>query len=114
MVLLRQMGAGLVDTKRVLINNGKIKSIEWQVLKSGVHQDLSNWSQSGWALISSALIECINFVDRDFFGGHFLHQLGGTHYILIRSGIITQSICVGILYRSHRRNAKLGSSTTHV
>ena len=24
-VLLRQMGAGLVDTKRVLINNGKIK-----------------------------------------------------------------------------------------
>ena len=26
-VLLRQMGAGLVDTKRVLINNGKIKSI---------------------------------------------------------------------------------------
>ena len=23
-VLLRQMGAGLVDTKRVLINNGKI------------------------------------------------------------------------------------------
>ena len=26
-VLLRQMGAGLVDTKRVLINNGKIKSM---------------------------------------------------------------------------------------
>ena len=25
-VLLRQMGVGLVDTKRVLINNGKIKS----------------------------------------------------------------------------------------
>ena len=25
-VLLRQMGAGLVDTKRVLINNGKIKT----------------------------------------------------------------------------------------
>ena len=24
-VLLRQMGVGLVDTKRVLINNGKIK-----------------------------------------------------------------------------------------
>ena len=27
-VLLRQMGAGLVDTKRVLINNGKI-SLKW-------------------------------------------------------------------------------------
>ena len=27
-VLLRQMGAGLVDTKRVLINNGKIKKRE--------------------------------------------------------------------------------------
>jgi hypothetical protein len=26
-VLLRQMGAGLVDTKRVLINNGKIKKL---------------------------------------------------------------------------------------
>ena len=27
-VLLRQMGAGLVDTKRVLINNGKIGHLE--------------------------------------------------------------------------------------
>ena len=34
-VLLRQMGAGLVDTKRVLINNGKIKISGWVARDSG-------------------------------------------------------------------------------
>ena len=94
-VLLRQMGAGLVDTKRVLINNGKIKSIEWQVLKSGVHQDLSNWSQSGWALISSALIECINFVESSALIsliGTFSAGISYINWVLIYSSLYRKNV----------------------